>query len=452
MSTVRFARAIASTSLLWSVAAVAADPWTHVALLKPPAEAGYLPYESVGYGLAVAMSDDWLAVSARHGRCTTASGVIRDGSVILYRHDEASGGFVYAQQLCDTGTVVSMSLSGDWLMIGSPLRDGVPGDDGMSGVVSFHRLDRALQTWNRVQTAAGHGHGQLGTAVAMQGGVAVAGESAYDAGRGHVHSWRLDAGGTQWIAETTLTPGGLLAPRTETGEFFGGAVALDISGCRAPTCTSPLDALVVQSRSGLYSYERVASGWGSRTLLVPARGTTTGSSLAINARLVLAGAKMIPGDASAPCGGNGNADEGGLRVLSRQPGSAALRAKGFACPAQLGVSPMRTIPGRAVFTSRDASEFTFSLPDVPADHIGTVSTWDLLGSSQTITPTDFVADPNFTPEYYAATGLGHYHPQSAGDNFGSGLAVLPQRMAVGATFREGFWGLLGEGYVVIYTR
>lgn len=450
MSAIRLACAIAST-LLWSTAAVAAEPWRLTTVLKPPAEAGYVPYESVGFGLAVAMSDDWLAVSAGQGRCETPAGVTR-GSVILYRHDPMSDEFVYVQQICDTGTTGAIALWNDWLLVGSPNRDGVPGDDEMSGIVSFHRLDRAQQRWNPVQTSAGHGHGQLGKAVAMQGGVAVAGESSYDAARGHVHSWRLNAAGTLWIAETTLAPGGPLTPRIEPNESFGSSVALDISGCRSSTCVAPLDALLVQSRAGLYSYERLATGWGSRTLVPPARGTTTGPSVAINAGLAVAGANMIYGDPAARCAGGANPDAGGLRILTRQPGSAALRAKGFACPQQLGISPMRSVLARSAFTSRESTEFSFSLPDFPADRIGTVSTWELLGTSQAITPTDFVADLNYTPEYYAVTGSGLYNPSSTGDNFGEGLAVLPRRMAVGATFREGFWGLTGEGYVAIYER
>jgi hypothetical protein len=69
-----------------------------------------------------------------------------------------------------------------------------------------------------------------------------------------------------------------------------------------------------------------------------------------------------------------------------------------------------------------------------------------------IQPTDFVVDLDYTPVYYAATSQSTaYFPNITGDYFGSSVAVLDDRLAVGAPFYNGFTGY-GAGYVVVYTR
>lgn len=442
-----------ATLLGCSALATAAEPWALTQVLRPPTEAGYQPYEMLGFGGAVAMTGEWLAISMRSGRCELPTGAPADGTVVMYRYDEASGSYAYQYQLCGTGNVQSVAFWNDWMMLGVPARDGVPGDDGTSGVIDFYKLDADGNQWSRVQTVAGTGNAQIGRATAIAGGVAVAGDWTYDDRRGRVFSWRLNASGTQWNAETTmLPPRSPLQPRILPDERFGEFVALDVRGCRAPNCTSPLDALLVQSRSGLHSYERLSAGFGTPTLIQPARGTSSGSmQLSMNAYIAVAGISVTANELNSPCPSAAGQFHAAVRVLERIPGSAALSARAVACPTQLGIESMATWPARSAVTGVK-TEFVFSMPDLPAAQIGTVSTWSLFGNPLRARPTDFVVDLNLTPEAYAATGLPHYNPQIVGDYFGIGLAAVERRMAVGATFREGFWGLYGDGYVAIYSR
>ena len=442
--TLAFAVCLSASSI-----ASAADPWTLVEVLTPPAEAGYQAYESLGFGKAVAMSDQWLAVSIDNGRCDS-SGTSPRGTVAMYRYDELSGSYDYRYQLCGTGSVWCLAFWNDWLVLGVPGRDGVPGDSGTSGVLDFYKLGTDGEQWNRLQTVAGSDNSQIGRAIAISGGVAVAGDWTYNDRRGRILSWRLDSAGTQWSAETTLLPPGPpLMPRIQPNERFGEYVALDVRGCLAPTCTAPLDALLVQSRSGLHSYERTAAGWGSRTMIAPSRGTQSGSmQLSMNAFVAVAGASVLLNDPSAPCAGQGYE---AVRVLERVRGSASLRSLAFACPGQLGIDSMAMTPTRSAVTGVK-SEFVLSMPDVPAIQVGTASTWNVFGNPVRAQPTDFVVDLNRTPEAYAATGYPHFHPEFAGDYFGAGLAVTASRLAVGATFKESFWGIFGDGYVAIYSR
>jgi hypothetical protein len=442
--------AVAALSLACSPLAAAADPWSLDQVLYAPAEAGYQPYELVGFGHVVAMEGEWLAVGVRSGRCSSTTVI---GTVAMYRLDPLTGEYGYRYQLCGTGEVADMALSNGWLMLGAPHRDGVPGDDMTSGVLDFYRLDASGEQWTLSQTIPGTGHDTIGRSIAMSGGVAVVGDWLYNELRGRVLSWRLNNAGTQWIADATLLPPiSVTTPRVARDERFGVSVALDVRGCRAPTCTAPLDALLVQSRSGLHSYERLASGWGSRTLVKPARGTTTGiAALSMNAYVAVAGAQSAANDPEAPCGSTAQIQYS-VRVLSRVPGSAALQSRSFACPAELGIPSQAMAPGNTALTGLK-SEFLFAMPDIPAARIGTVSSWDLLGNPTRATPTDVVADLDHTTAAWTATGSGSFfNPNTWGDGFGLGLAATADRLAVGAPVKETSWGITLDGYVAIYTR
>src|SRR5688572_32254425 len=176
MSPSRFACSLAAT-LLGTAAAQAAEPWAQRTVLTPPAQAGYAPDSRIGFGRTVALSSDWLAVGAASGYCTTATGVIDGGSVLMYRVDPVARTFVYTQQICGTGYYTSIALWNDWMLLGAPHHDDTPGDQQQNGKVSFLRFDPTQQKWGLVQSAAGAADSLMGYSVAMQNGVAAAGES-----------------------------------------------------------------------------------------------------------------------------------------------------------------------------------------------------------------------------------------------------------------------------------
>jgi hypothetical protein len=446
---------IVSAMILPAFGAYAAGPWVQAQVLTPPVEAGFTSMSTIGFGRVVAMSDEWLTVAAPAGSCTSPTGHL-SGTVLIYRYDSATQGFVYSQQLCGTGGVESIALWNGWMVMGSPHDDDTPGDNSQHGRVRFYKLSGATQQWSLTQSAAGAFDSLLGTSVAIGGGVIAAGESGYNEHRGRVQTWRLNTMGTAWVSEGYLGPAvSPLTPRVAPDEGFGSDLALDVGGCRAPSCAKPHDTMIVQSRSGLHSIERLASGWGSRALVKPARGTTTAfSPVAINGSIAVAGAIVMSdntGDSPCPWIGPDYYSQM-TRVLTRTPGTAHLTSKGFACMDQLGVTPLRS-GGVNVAVPPQGSEFVVGIPEYPASYLGVVATWDLSGAGGTIQPTDFVVDLDYTEAYYAATSQSFlYTPSFTGDYFGGSVAVLNDRLAVGAPFYNAFIGALGAGYVVVYTR
>lgn len=446
---------LASALMLPALGAHAADPWTQAQVLTPPVEAGYTAMSSIGFGRVVAMTKDWLAVSAPSGYCTQPTGQV-SSTVLMYRYDAATQSFLYSQQLCGTGRVASIGLSNGWMITGSPYDDDTPGDGTQHGRVRFYQLGGANPQWSLVQSEVGAVDSLMGTSVAMAGGVAAAGESGYNDHRGRVQTWRLNSLGTAWLSEGYLGPSlSPLGPRIAPDEGFGSHLALDVAGCRAPGCSKPHDTLIVQSRSGLHSIERLASGWGSRSLMKPARGTTTAfSEVAVNGSIAVAGA-IVQSDntGDSPCPWIGPDYYTVMtRVLTRTPGSAHLVSKGFACMDRLGVTPVRSGNAKLAVAPK-GGEFVVGMPEYPASYIGVAATWDLSGTGGSIQPTDFVTDLDYTESYYAATTPSSlYFTGFTGDYFGSSVAVLSDRLAVGAPFYNAFIGTFGAGYVVIYTR
>lgn len=447
---------VLSSALLAAAFSIqAAEPWQPMQILTPPAGAGYNALSQIGFGRVVAMSDQWLAVAAPAASCPSPAGN-NYGAVLMYRFEAATPGFEYTQQLCNTGIVYSIALSDEWLVLGSPYDDDTPGDGEQHGRLRFFQLSGATPQWTLRQTAVGAADGLLGTSVAIDGGVVAAGELGYNDHRGRVQSWRLNAIGTAWVSEGYLGPG--LSPldwRVSPNEGFGSALALNISGCRAPSCPRPHDTLIVQSRSGLHSVERLASGWGSRELVKPVRGTGTAfSPVAVNDSIAVASAIVTSGDVGdSPCPWIGPDFVTSMtRVLTRTGGSAHLRAKGFACLDQLGVSPLRSASATVALAAQ-GSEFVVGSRDFPADYVGIVATWELVGASGRIVPTDFVVDLDYTEAYHAATAPStFYDPRFTGDYFGAGLARFGDRLAVGAPMYNALLNGFGAGYVVIYTR
>jgi hypothetical protein len=431
----------------------AAEPWVQAQVLTPPTEAGYTALSLINFGRDVAMWEGWLAVTAPSGACAGPAGQLL-GTVLMYRYDAATQGFVYSQQVCSGYTDV-VRLGNGWMVAGNRYRDATTGDGAYHGRVSFFKLNEATQQWSLTQTAdGGTDRGFLGSSVAIAGGVVAAGEPGYDENRGRVHTWRLNALGTAWISEGTIGPSvSPLTPRVSPDEGFGNNLALDVRGCRAPSCSKPHDTMIVPSRSGLHSIERLASGWGSRALLKPARGTTTPlGPVAINGAIAVGGTSVSsdnPGD--SPCPPNGAETYSTMaRVLARSNGSAHLAPKGFACMDRLGLAPLRSSIAFAV--SPQGNEFVVGTPDLPSTYLGVVSTWDLSGAGGAIQPTDFVVDLDYTQAYYEASSHSlRYQPNITGDYFGSSVALLDDRLAVGAPFFNGFTGY-AAGYVVIYSR
>lgn len=438
---------LASLVLAGSPLTASAAPWSMQQMLTAPAEAGYTGDEKVGFGHELALGGRWLAAGAYSGYCVTPIGNTEGGSVLMYRYSSTSQSFEFVQEICGSGRGESMAIWDDWLLLGYPHQDNSPGDGVHNGRVSFLRWDESIGQWLVVQTADGAADSLMGHSVAMENGVAVAGEPGYRDGRGRVRSWRLSADGQRWVDEGWVNGP---PPPTELEEGFGSALDIDIRHCRAPSCRRPLDALVVVSRSALYSFERLANGWAPPVTIDPVAGTAAAfNAVAINESLVVTPALMEADDPLAPCAVTTWSSE--VRVLARQPGSVGLQDQGFACRDQLGLTPTQQFVGKVALSPREA-EFHFSIPDAPAVMLGVVSSWNAGPGGTGLLPADVIVDPDLTTVTYTNTQDGLYSPALTGDWFGRGLAVQARRMAIGAPYYNALNTGLGSGYVVIYGR
>lgn len=387
-----------------------------------------------GFGRALAMSDDgWLAVGVVFGEC--AGGPSSSGSVEMYRYDETRRRYMAHQRLCDRRPAAgaafgrTIAIDGDQMIVGAPRHDLTPGDGIQSGRVVFFELDQASGQWRYSGGSTGAADGLLGSSVAMDGGVAVAGEPGHQSHVGRVRSWRLAPG--NWTAENAIaSPGG-------PGEGFGSYVTLDIRNCRAPSCQAPLDAVGIVGTGGYYTAARQTTGWGAlNSHSHPFDVDSAFLPTAMNDSIALA--PVIMGNISGRQCGPANAVA--VRVYRRLGGSAALQPTGWACNDKLALPSGSGRFAQALATAPSGSEFFVGTPDLPASTVGSVSTWT--ASSAGVSPTDLVTDLDYTP---ASNPL-------VGDYYGIGLAMQPGRLAVGATGLNGLTSSYVDGYVAIYDR
>ncbi len=394
-------------------------------------EVGYA--SGKGFGRTLAMSSDgWLAIGVIFGDCGGSPSV---GSVEIYRYDETLQRYVPHQRVCDRHPAAGASfgraiaIDGDRMIVGAPRYDPTPGDGMQSGRVVFFRLDASTGLWHYNGGSTGHVDGLLGTSVAIEGGVAVAGEPGYQDHTGQVRSWRLFGG--SWLAENAITsPGG-------AGDGFGSYVTLDIRGCRAPSCQAALDAIGIVTAGRYMTAARQTFGWGP--LLSHVHAFDVNSAFlptAMNESIALV--PVITGRFSGQqCGPAGGV---AVRVYTRINGSAGLKTAGWACRDSLALPGGATRFAHALATAPSGGEFFVGTPDLPASTIGSVSTWTL--SSAGAVATDVVTDLDYVP---ASNPI-------EGDYFGVGLAMQPGRLAAGAPGFNGFASSYGDGYVAIYQR
>jgi hypothetical protein len=410
-----------------------AQVWNFQALVEPPLIPAVRPDDKLAFGAAVSVgSSPWLVVGAPDADCPdpNGSGWITDaGRVFIYKR--VNGAWQYRVSFCAShptqlgGYGQSLDASGPWIIVGSSYH----GDT--QGLVDLFNFNEVTQRWSRELTTTGVTNGSLGESVAIDRGLAVAGEPGHNGYRGRIRTWKLtDSTATP---QPHYAPGGLVE-----ADFFGRSVAVHSDGCELPGCTSYTDVAVALARSRLYVVKRNATTWQS--------------SQVINQ----------PGDAEFPWPGKLDVSHYqvvvGMRVLEESvgigcPPYAAVRVYhrdggifsklGDICPTPFD-NPSTF--GSSVATDRGGLRIHVGAVDagipgsaqeaIPA----TVSTF---AGHTTIAHVDTVEELGIAPQ---GTGLNAFN-----DAFGRSVSADTLYMAVGAPWAEPYFGTQGVGYVAVYT-
>ena len=270
-------------------------------------------------GSSVALYTDWLVVGAPDEDInnTTDAGA----AYVFHRDRPAAGAWGLMQKLTDDPAIANtrfgaaVAVDAQWLMVGVP---------GGHRVKTFYREDQAtpeaLPWRGSVSLSAGDPSNALGTCLAMENGVLIAGAPLQDVGG------NTDSGAAYLFERNTnaINSWGLLATLTPTdpaaGDAFGTSAALSES--RA-ALGSPLDNNGEGADAGaVYLFERNqggANGWGQFlkvTNTVQLAGDEMGRSVALRDGYLLAG--LPRADTAA------GTDAGRALLFSRNQGGANL--------------------------------------------------------------------------------------------------------------------------------
>ena len=199
--------------------------WTEEAsLVAPDGAAGQR------FGMSVALSGNTLAIGAA-GAAGTAP---EAGAVYVYVHG-GSGWALQQKAVAIDGQRgdrlgESVALDLDTLVAGAPRRD-VAGQGNAGALAVFTRTAGVWQQQDWLSSPTPHAVDNLGTAVALQGDLVVAGSPDVDAAQpmgGAALLWQRSAG--DWSLLSTL-----LSPLTTPGDACGVSVALDGDRCASGT-------------------------------------------------------------------------------------------------------------------------------------------------------------------------------------------------------------------------
>ena len=273
-----------SISLTFLVAALpptpslALDP---VAVLQvPDAVSGY----GAGFGRAVAISGDWIAVGAPDDDQFADE----SGAVYIFRRDGARWVFhekLKALVLQEDRMGYSLAMDGDWLVAGAPNFPSYLGSPGGLGRAYVFRRDergtpenivddrwRAVAVFNPPPS---HLCCNFGLSVDIAGDVAVVGRSSGEHQIGSAYAFR-------WTGSEWLPDGVLMGADTEEGDSFGRSVATNGNSI---IVGSPFDDDAGDHSGSAYVFHKEEGKWvQAAKLLAPDPGSpgAFGASIAVD--------------------------------------------------------------------------------------------------------------------------------------------------------------------------
>jgi len=430
---------LVAAGLAMAAGAVRAQTWNLHTVIDPPLLPDVDPADHMGFGTAVSVgSTPWLVVGAPLADCANSAGpgtIADTGRIFIYKR--VNGVWNYHQSFCASSPVQNarygsaLDVSQSWLIVGAP---GAASD--IQGTVEMFYLDKVTQQWSRQLTTVGGVGSQLGHSVAIDRGLAVAGEPGYNAQRGRLRTWKLD--GSTVTAQPHYAPAGLVDT-----DRYGRKVAVQSNGCELPTCTSFTDVVVAiggspgVTTSKLYIAKRNAGAWQASQTIFPPVGAEFNwpGTLDVSHYQVVATMNIQTASPAIGCPA-GRA----VRVYYRSGGN--FTSLGDACPPP---TQALTSFGSAVAADRGTTWFYASatdsgLPGTPsALEPATVSTF---AGHPAIGYIDSVQELNLAP---AGTAL-----EAFNDNFGASISAWSTYMAVGAPWKNPYFGFPGIGYVAVY--
>ncbi|HZL99596.1 MAG TPA: FG-GAP repeat protein [Planctomycetota bacterium] len=205
--------------------------WTEEAsLVAPDGAAGQR------FGLSVALSGDTLAV----GAAGAAGRATESGAVYVFVHG-GLGWTLQQKRVAPDGARgdrlgESVALDADTLVAGAPRRDAA-GQGNAGALAVFTRTAGVWQHQDWLSSPTPRPVDNLGTAVALQGDLVIAGSPDVDAAQpmgGAALLWQRSAG--DWSLLSTL-----LSPETTPGDSCGISVALDGDRCASGTIWRDLE-------------------------------------------------------------------------------------------------------------------------------------------------------------------------------------------------------------------
>jgi hypothetical protein len=268
--------------------------------------------------------------------------------------------------------------------------------------------------------------GHLGQSVAIDRGLAVAGEPGFNAHRGRIRTWKMS--GSVATAQPHYAPAGLAS-----ADRYGVRVAVQSNGCEFPACTSFADVVVSRDLTRIHVARRAWGGWQASQTINPPAGAEFlwPGSLDVSHYQVLATLNIMSASPQTGCQ-VGRA----VRVFYRSGGN--FNTLGDACPPPSGASASF---GTAVAADRGTTGFYASSPDFSEQQVGSVATF---AGHPGIGYIDSVQELSLAP---TGTGLAL---NDFTDSFGTSISAHSTYMAVGAPWRQPHIGSVGIGYVAIY--
>jgi hypothetical protein len=392
----------------------------------------------MGFGTAVSVgSSPWLVVGAPRADCVGARGATVADAGRIFIFQRVGSAWQYHQSFCASSPQTyadfgrALDVSGSWIIVGSPGRDSAGASVEYDvGSVEFFRLDVRSQQWSRYATVNGkYEYGRLGTDVAIDESLLVAGEPGVNNGKGLVRTWHVS--GSALVAEPVYAPPGLA-----DGDQYGARVDVYSSGCEVPGCTSFADAMVAQGGTQVHVAVRGIGTWSTgQALAMPAPAVLATHDVAIGNGLLTVPIS-IPGGSPALACPPGPA----VLVFGRSSGNA-YTSLGLACPPPEAMATF----GRAVAVERNDVHFFVTSPDN-----------FLLGSQPHPDPATFMTFSSFLPIQRVETqyelGLAPTSPvyYSYNDAYGVSMSHHGEYIAIGAPWSAVNFGTMGIGYVAIY--
>lgn len=186
--------------------------------------AGNAPHSlPIGFGSAVAVSGKEILV----GRPGLVAGFpmppSHTGAVLVFRR-AAGGKWAQAASVTVSGSTIEDGFGAAIAIDGKLMAVGAPGaNQGMGAVFVFERDGSGRWVERARLSAANPSEGdRLGRALALKGGVLLAGAPGHRENQGHVVVFRQGSGPATWSQQGTL-----VGSHAKLGERFGSAVALD---------------------------------------------------------------------------------------------------------------------------------------------------------------------------------------------------------------------------------